>query len=59
MAETREIKAVELVRWIRDEQSAALAGKSEKEILDFYRKAGESMRAKTRRPSRAVESGSR
>jgi hypothetical protein len=33
MAETKTIKAVELVRRIRDEQAATLAGKSDDEVL--------------------------
>ena len=49
MAETKAIKAVELVRQIRDEQAAALAGKSEDEVLAFFHRAAEEARADARR----------
>ena len=49
MAETRAIKAVELVRKIRDEQAAALAGKSEDEVLAFFQRAAETAREDARR----------
>jgi len=39
--ERSEIRAVEMVRRIRDEQTALVAGKSEAEVLEFFRKAGE------------------
>ena len=35
------IRAVEMVRTIRDRQSRRLAGKSPEEIITFYRAAGE------------------
>jgi hypothetical protein len=35
------IRAVEMVRAIRDRQSRRLAGKSPEEIVAFYRAAGE------------------
>jgi hypothetical protein len=35
------IRAVEMVRAIRDRQSRRLAGKSPEEIIAFYRAAGE------------------
>jgi hypothetical protein len=41
MEEKIEIKAVELVRSIRDRQAQLLAGKSNEEIIDFFRQAGE------------------
>lgn len=44
MAETKAIKAVDLVRRIRDEQAEALAGKSDEEVMDFFRSAAERMR---------------
>ena len=53
MAETQAIKAVELVRRIRDEQAATLAGKSEDEVLDFFHQAGETARADARRRARS------
>lgn len=46
--EKREIRAVEMVRRIRDEQSALLAGKSEAEVLEFFRQAGEAAREDAR-----------
>ena len=49
MAETKAIKAVELVRQIRDEQAAALAGKSEDEVLAFFHRAAETAREDARR----------
>ena len=36
-----KIRAVEMVRAIRDRQSRRLAAKSPKEIIAFYRAAGE------------------
>ena len=42
--ETTPIRAVELVRHIRDEQAEQLAGKSNEEIIAFFRKAGEEAR---------------
>ena len=44
MEEKTEIKAVELVRSIRDQQAGHLAGKSNEEIIEFFRKAGEAAR---------------
>ena len=41
MAETKTIKAAELVRRIRDEQAATLAGKSDDEVLAFFHRAAE------------------
>jgi uncharacterized protein YggU (UPF0235/DUF167 family) len=46
MAETAEIRAVEMVRRIRDEQAATLEGKSNAEIIEFFKKAGEAPRRK-------------
>jgi len=37
MEEKIEIKAVELVRSIRDRQAELLAGKSNEEIIEFFR----------------------
>ena len=39
MAEKIQIKAVEMVRRIRDEQARMLAGRSKAEIMAFFRKA--------------------
>ena len=44
MAEKIQIKAVEMVRRIRDEQARMLAGRSKAEIMAFFRKAGEAAR---------------
>ena len=44
MDERTEIKAVELVRSIRDRQVELLFGKSEEEIIEFFRQAGEAAR---------------
>jgi hypothetical protein len=54
MAETKQIPAVEMVRRIRDELARELAGKSEAEIIAFYRRAGDGAResAGRGRPSR-------
>jgi hypothetical protein len=49
MAETQAIKAVELVRKIRDEQAAALANKSEEEVLGFFHRAAETASEDARR----------
>jgi hypothetical protein len=48
MDETTPIRAVELVRRIRDEQAQQLAGKSNEEIIAFFRKAGEEARKAVR-----------
>ena len=47
--EKAQIKAVEMVRRIRDEQARLLEGKSEAEIIAFFRKAGETGAARQRR----------
>jgi hypothetical protein len=49
MAETKEIRAVEMVRRIRDELARELAGKSDAEIIAFYRKAGDTARESAKR----------
>ncbi len=41
MGEKTKIKTVEMVRRIRDGQAEMLAGKSNAEIIAFFRKAGE------------------
>jgi hypothetical protein len=45
MAETKQIRAVEMVRRIRDELARELADKSDAESIAFYRKAGDAARA--------------
>lgn len=49
MAETKQIRAVEMVRRIRDELARELAGKSDVEIIAFYRKAGDAARESVKR----------
>ena len=49
MDATKQIRAVEMVRRIRDELARELAGKSEAEIIAFYRKAGDAASESTRR----------
>ncbi len=39
--EKTEIRAVEMVRHIRDQQAALLVGKSDAEVIEFFRKARE------------------
>jgi len=48
MAEKTEIRAVEMVRRIRDEQAKMLAGKSPAEIIAFFKEAGEAAREQAR-----------
>lgn len=43
------IAAVDLVRRIRDEFAAALAGKSRAEEMQFFRRAGEAAREEAQR----------
>jgi hypothetical protein len=43
-----QMRAVEMVRRIRDEQAAMLADKSEAEVLEFFRRAGEAAREDAR-----------
>ena len=40
-----DIRAVEMVRRIRDQQATVLADKSEAQLLEFFRRAGEAARA--------------
>ncbi len=44
MAEQKQIRTVEMVRRIRDELARELAGKSDADIIAFYRKAGDAAR---------------
>ena len=44
MVETKSIRAVEMVRGIRDELARELEGKSAEEIITFYRRAGDAAR---------------
>jgi len=52
--EWTEIHAVALVRRIRDEQAKPLRGKSDEQIIELFRKAGEAAR---RRAGRGAEDG--
>ena len=49
MAEPKQIRAVEMVRRIRDELAQELAGKSDAEIIAFYRRAGDAARESVKR----------
>ena len=48
MKEKIQIKAVDMVRRIRDEQAQILAGKSKSEIMAFFKSAGEAFREKAK-----------
>lgn len=55
MSETKPIRAVEMVRRMRDRHARMLAGKTTDEVIEFYRAAGQAAvedarpRAKPRR----------
>ncbi|MBI2191168.1 MAG: hypothetical protein HYU36_04210 [Planctomycetes bacterium] len=49
MSEMKPIRAVEMVRRIRDEMARELAGKSEAEIIAFFRRAGDAARQDAKR----------
>ncbi len=53
------IAAVDLVRRIRDEQAAALAGKSRAEQIQFFRHASEGAREEAQRWEAAHPSAAR
>jgi len=44
MTETKELRAVEFVRRIRDQQAEQLAGRSDADVIAFFRRAGEAAR---------------
>lgn len=44
MSETKQIRAVDMVRQIRDDLSGELAGKSEAEVIAFFKRAGDAAR---------------
>ncbi len=48
MEKKTDIHAVEVVRRIRDRQSELLQGKSNDEIIELFRKAGEGFRQRER-----------
>ena len=49
MEESKVIRAVELVRQIRDKQAAGLSGKSTGEVIAFFRRAAEIAREDARK----------
>ncbi len=49
MEESKVIRAVELVRQIRDKQIAGLSGKSAEEVIAFFRHAAEIAREDARK----------
>lgn len=57
MEETKVIRALELVRQIRDKQAAALSGKSDEDIIAFFQRAAEIARedAQKRLRNRATD----
>ena len=55
MEEKTEVKAIELVRRIRDEQGELLTGKSPEEIIEFFRQAGAAAREKAHPLARAPQ----
>ncbi|MBW1698116.1 MAG: hypothetical protein JRH18_09200 [Deltaproteobacteria bacterium] len=56
MKEKIKIKAVDMVRRIRDEHAQMLTGKSESEIIAFFKNAGEAarQRAKSRQSTQSL-----
>ena len=49
MSEKNEIRAVEVVRRIRDEMATVLEGKSHAEIIVYFKKAGDVAREEAKR----------
>jgi hypothetical protein len=54
--ERNEIRAIEMVRKIRDEQAALLASKSKEEIVAFFHKAGQRVLEEARRATPSTTS---
>ena len=54
MGKKTDIHAVELVRRIRDQQAVLLQDKSNEEIIEFFRKAGEPSRKRAHIKGRAA-----
>lgn len=50
MKRTIEIRAVDLVRRIRDDQAERLADKSVAEVMEFFNRAAERARRRSRTP---------
>jgi hypothetical protein len=55
MKEKTELRTIELVRHIRDEQAELLANKSSEEIIEFFHQAGAAARAKAHPIVRAAQ----
>jgi len=55
MKEKTEIKAIQLVRDIRDQQAKLLANKSSEEIIEFFQQAGAAARVKAHPIVRATQ----
>ena len=53
MRKTKPIRAVEMVRRIRDEMSRELAGKSDAETIAFFNRAGDAARKAAKQPTAA------
>ena len=57
MDEKTDIKAVDMVRKIRDQQAADLRGKSDEKIIEYFRTFGKIRRKPTRRSARPANKG--
>lgn len=53
MSEKIDFRTVDTARQIRDRQAELLAGRSDKELIDFFARAGEMIRKQTRDITRA------
>lgn len=54
MERKTDIHAVEIVRVIRDQQAKALQGKSDTDIIEYFRAASEKFRKRRRAKSRGM-----
>lgn len=54
MGKKTDIHAVEVVRRIRDEHAELLRGKSNEEIIEFFREAANAFRTRARTGNRAA-----
>jgi len=57
MSKTKTIHAVDMVRRIRDEQAAKLARKSEAEVIEFFKRAGQAAQKAAQKTTQARSSG--
>lgn len=57
MAEKTQVNAVETVRHIRDEQGQLLEGKSDAEVIAFFKKAGDAARREAKKRQSRPASG--